>query len=135
MFSCLISGADAEQARTNSARVVPCETCKRPWEVAFHVENRLILSAVCLGLAMSLEICCYGTPQSTDTSQPAANVRLTERERAWINAYPQVRWGVDPDWAPFSSFDHDQKLVGIDADITQLVAQRVGLKLSLVRAT
>ena len=40
--------------------------------------------------------------------------------------------GADPNWPPFSSLNRNGTLEGIDTDITQLVAQRVGLKLTLV---
>jgi len=46
-----------------------------------------------------------------------------------------VRWGADPDWPPFSTLDREGKVVGIDADITRLVAERVGLRIVFVRAS
>ena len=67
-------------------------------------------------------------------TQPEPGVRLTEAERAWLRSHPQVRWGFDPDWPPFSSFDAGGRLVGIDADLTRLVARRVGLHLVPVQA-
>src|SRR4051812_39687780 len=66
-------------------------------------------------------------------STQEAMVQLTPAERAWLAAHPQVRWGMDPDWPPFSGFDHKGQLVGIDADITRLVAARVGLRLTIIR--
>jgi signal transduction histidine kinase len=67
-------------------------------------------------------------------TRPEPVVQLTEAEQAWLRSHPQVVWGFDPDWPPFSSYDADGRLVGIDADITRLVAQRVGLPLLPVEA-
>jgi signal transduction histidine kinase len=61
-----------------------------------------------------------------------STARHTEAEQVWLRAHPEIRWGVDPDWPPFSSYDRQGKLVGIDADITRLAAQRVGLHLQVV---
>ena len=59
---------------------------------------------------------------------------LTEAERGWLSAHPRVRWGADPDWPPFSSLDSHGELIGIDADITRLAAERVGLRVTVVPA-
>src|SRR5689334_1822326 len=59
-------------------------------------------------------------------------LKLTEAEQAWVRTHPQVRWGVDPHWPPFSSWNRDRQLIGIDADITRLVAARAGLRLTIV---
>src|SRR5215467_9202176 len=85
----------------------------------------LILAAfACLGVA--------GVNAATPVRERGGEVILTEAERDWIAAHPQVRWGFDPDWPPFSSFDHYHRLVGIDADLTRLAARRAGLQLSMV---
>lgn len=78
----------------------------------------------------------WSSAATNSENRPAseATVQLTRAERAWLDAHPQVRWGADPDWPPFSSFDRDSQLIGIDADITRLVAARVGMRLTLVRA-
>src|SRR5262245_41990908 len=68
-------------------------------------------------------------------SVTAAAVQLTEAEQQWLVAHPQVRWGADPDWPPFSSLDESGELIGIDADITRRVAERVGLKVTVVQAS
>ena len=58
-----------------------------------------------------------------------AGVELTEAERAWVRAHPEVRWGSDPNWPPFTSYDAKRKLIGIDADLTRLAAERAGLRI------
>lgn len=67
------------------------------------------------------------------TGRPKPTILFTASERAWLESHPEVRWGADPDWPPFSSFDRNGELVGIDADITRLVAARAGLQLVPIR--
>lgn len=93
------------------------------------------MKILCLLVWMLVSIETQGLATPGEKSRTAkALVQLTESERTWLAAHPQVRWGIDPDWPPFSSFDRNGALIGIDADITRLVAARVGLQLTLVRA-
>lgn len=85
---------------------------------------------------MLAALACFGpTPARASPSaleRGSDRIVLTESEQAWIKAHPQVRWGFDPNWPPFSSYDSYQRLVGIDFDLTLLVARRAGLQLSIV---
>ena len=65
-----------------------------------------------------------GTPQ-------ARAVDLTAQERAYIEHNPRIRMCVDPDWVPFERISSQGEHEGIAADLVQLVAQRVGLKVDL----
>ncbi len=101
-----------------------------------HLQNRRVVKTWCLLVwtLASVEIqSCVATGGELHPERVAA-VQLTQAERAWLTAHPQVRWGTDPDWPPFSSFDRKGQLIGIDADLTRLVAARVGLQLEVVRA-
>jgi signal transduction histidine kinase len=60
-------------------------------------------------------------------------VALTEEERAWVQQHPEVYWGADPEWPPFSSLDDQGNLSGIDVDIVHLIASRTGLQTKLVK--
>jgi ABC-type amino acid transport substrate-binding protein len=77
-----------------------------------------------------------GTRAHAALDRPDTNsgvrIKVTAAEEQWIQTHPQVRWGFDPDWPPFSSFDSYHRLTGIDADLTRLVARRTGLQLSMV---
>ena len=73
-----------------------------------------------------------GVNTAAAVRERAREVTLTRAEQDWLSAHPQVRWGCDPEWPPFSSFDADHRLVGIDADLTRLVARRAGIHLSVV---
>jgi ABC-type amino acid transport substrate-binding protein len=102
---------------------------KRKWS---EMTSRLVL---CVIGTCSIAL---GAPGGTDYQKEIFNrqvkVELTQEERDWLAEHPVVRWGADPDAPPFSSFGRDGKLEGIDTDITRLVAHRVGLNLSFVRA-
>jgi two-component system sensor histidine kinase EvgS len=89
----------------------------------------LVLAAASVGM--------QSQPATGEEIHPgqSATVQLTEAERVWVRTHPQVRWGVDPHWPPFSSFNHDHQLIGIDADITRLVAKRVGLRVEPIPAS
>lgn len=58
-------------------------------------------------------------------------VDLTAEERSYIERNPRIRMCVDPDWVPFERINSQGKHEGIAADLVQLIAQRVGLKVDL----
>ncbi len=62
--------------------------------------------------------------------QPA--VALTAQELAWVQTHPVIKMCVDPDWAPFERINERGQHEGIAADLVQLVAQRVGLRIELL---
>lgn len=70
---------------------------------------------------------CYALAADADFS----DIDFTSWERAYIAQAAPIRLCVDPDWAPFEHIDEQDKHVGIAADLVQLVAQRVGLKIVL----
>jgi two-component system sensor histidine kinase EvgS len=56
---------------------------------------------------------------------------LTRGEREWLAAHPQIRFGYDPDWPPFSFRSPDGHLIGIDADLLTLLSRRLGLQFKI----
>jgi signal transduction histidine kinase len=67
------------------------------------------------------------------TNRDDAHVVLSEPEKAWLQKHPVVAWGVDPQWPPFSSYDKQGQLRGINVEIVNLIAKRTGLNMQLVR--
>jgi len=53
-------------------------------------------------------------------------------EKAYIAQVGSVKMCVDPDWAPFERINSQGQHEGIAADLVQLVAQRVGLRIELL---
>ncbi len=62
-------------------------------------------------------------------------VPLTEPERAWVQKHPVVYWGADPKWPPFSCFDKQGRMTGIDVEVVKLLGKRTGLNLQLVKSS
>jgi diguanylate cyclase (GGDEF)-like protein len=61
------------------------------------------------------------------------NIEFTPIEKVYLEQVKAVKMCVDPDWAPFEHINREGEHVGISADLVQLVAQRVGLKIELYR--
>ncbi len=80
----------------------------------------LLLVAVCTVGAAGL--LAAGEPEKPDM------VELTAEERAWMEAHPVILVGHDPTYAPYVFMDNSGRLVGIDIDFLDLIAQRTGLK-------
>ncbi|MCC6694086.1 MAG: transporter substrate-binding domain-containing protein [Candidatus Hydrogenedentes bacterium] len=59
-------------------------------------------------------------------------VSLTEEERAWIRAHPEIRLGIDPEFAPFEFAGKDGKYLGMASDYVRLLNDRMGLNMQVV---
>ncbi len=57
---------------------------------------------------------------------------LTPAERSWVIAHPVLRVGYDPDWPPFTFRAPDGHLVGIDADLLEVLSQRLGVSFDII---
>ncbi|MFC1467196.1 transporter substrate-binding domain-containing protein [Verrucomicrobiota bacterium] len=55
-------------------------------------------------------------------------VELTEQERAWVEAHPEIRVGVDADFPPYEFIDESGQYAGIASDYIRLLEERVGIK-------
>ena len=58
-------------------------------------------------------------------------INLTDAERAWIERHPEIRLGIDPEFAPFEFMDKGE-YQGITSDYIRLLNQRLGLNMTLV---
>jgi diguanylate cyclase (GGDEF)-like protein len=61
----------------------------------------------------------------------ARPLALTVEERAWLDAHPTVRLGVDPDWLPFEAIDPDKGHVGMTAEVMRLFEARLGIRFEI----
>lgn len=66
------------------------------------------------------------------SAAPLAPIEFTPEEMTYMSRVGTIRMCVDPDWAPFERINPQGQHEGIAADLVQLVAQRVGLKLELL---
>jgi len=62
----------------------------------------------------------------------AADLRLTSRERSWLESQESIRLGPAPNFPPFESIDADGNYVGIMAGFLDLMEQRLGVEFELV---
>ncbi|MBK1879170.1 transporter substrate-binding domain-containing protein [Pelagicoccus mobilis] len=58
---------------------------------------------------------------------------LSEEEKAWIAENPVIRVAPDPDYPPLEFFDEAGEYQGIVAEYMSLMAERLGLRLEVVR--
>ncbi|MDB6017046.1 MAG: Histidine kinase [Pedosphaera sp.] len=69
----------------------------------------------------------------TNRAEDGPRVILSESERAWVQKHPVVYCAVDPQWPPFSCYDKQGRIVGINVEMVRLLAKRTGLNIQLVR--
>ena len=79
----------------------------------------LIWLALCLPIALA-------------SAQPST-ISFTAEEQAYIARTESIKMCVDPEWMPFERINEQGQHEGISADLVQLVAQRVGLRIELLR--
>jgi signal transduction histidine kinase len=53
---------------------------------------------------------------------------LTKEEKAWLVEHPVIRISSDPAWPPFAFVDEAGGFAGLDADLMELLAGRLGCK-------
>ena len=63
-------------------------------------------------------------PLYAETVQP---LMLTETEKEWIEAHPQVTVGGGVEWAPFNFVNDEEQYDGIAYDYLQLITKKTGL--------
>ncbi len=105
------------------------------WEISDRAGKKsavLILISVLI-----LILCCPVFPaagKSVPGNSPARShpVTLSSKEKAWIKAHPDIRLGIDPEFAPFEFLDKKGHYQGIAADYVKLLRKRLGLRLRVV---
>ncbi len=60
----------------------------------------------------------------------AGALNLTDDERDWLKAHPQLRLGVDASWPPFEFRSEGGAYQGLTADYIQLIEDRLDIKLT-----
>ncbi len=88
------------------------------------MQKRRVLASIALLSASFL------APVSGVSAQ-TATVAFTPEEQAYIQQSAGIKMCVDPDWAPFERITPEGVHEGIAADLVQLVAQRVGLRIEV----
>ncbi len=56
-------------------------------------------------------------------------IELTPSEQQWLKAHPNIRLGIDPNWAPFEFRDDEGRYSGMAANFVALASDRMGVKM------
>ncbi len=59
-------------------------------------------------------------------------IYFTEEEKKWIKDHPNIRLGVDPEFAPFEFINSDGQYSGFGADYIRILNQRLGINMQVV---
>ncbi|MDG6773177.1 transporter substrate-binding domain-containing protein [Thiomicrorhabdus sp. ZW0627] len=60
-----------------------------------------------------------------------SEIALTPAERLWLQQHPVIRIAYDEAFAPYSYLGHAHKFAGVSVDISEEIAKRLGVKLSV----
>ena len=60
-----------------------------------------------------------------------SHTELRSEQLDWLNQYPVIRIGADPDWRPFEFIDRQGNHQGIVADYMQLISDQLGIEFRL----
>lgn len=60
----------------------------------------------------------------------AGALTLTDEERGWLAAHPQLRLGVDASWPPFEFRDEQGRYQGLTADYVNIVRDRLATRIT-----
>lgn len=66
------------------------------------------------------------------SSASPEQVWLSAEEKAWIRNHPEIRLGIDPEFAPFEFMDDQGRYSGFAADYVALLNRRLGLNMRVL---
>lgn len=92
--------------------------------------HALFLTILRTGCAIALAVSSLAT-QAADVAPPV--IEFSPQEQAYIAQAQAIKMCVDPDWVPFERINEQGQHEGISADLVQLVASRVGLRIELLK--
>ena len=83
----------------------------------------LKLHVLALGALLFLQSACF------------ANDILSPQERAWLQAHPNIRVAISPDYPPISFLDENGQPTGLERDYLALIESRIGYQFKRVIPT
>jgi diguanylate cyclase (GGDEF)-like protein/PAS domain S-box-containing protein len=72
-------------------------------------------------------------PAPSSQTGKASELNLTATEKAWLNAHPVIRVGMDPDYAPYEWVDKDGQYVGLAVDYLRRMEPVLGVRFDIVK--
>ncbi len=88
-----------------------------------------VWNPIVLALKAVSALCLLAASSMATATASGPPIEFTPTEQAYIAQAGTIKMCVDPDWAPFERINPQGKHEGIAADLVQLVAQRVGLRI------
>ena len=71
-----------------------------------------------------------GGPDLADDRTASFRRALSQKERDWLAAHPNIRLGVDPAWEPFEFIDSDGQYRGMASDYVSLLNALLGIDMT-----
>ncbi|MGE9551283.1 ATP-binding protein [Erwinia amylovora] len=101
-----------------------------------HEQLRNALNAVLKNIPENIHSSVIARWQGTPASlQAGENLLFTSLERKWLDEHPVIRIVVNKDYAPLNFFDDTGHFRGLSADVINTIAERTGLKFTIVQAS
>ncbi|MDH3348300.1 MAG: PAS domain S-box protein [Desulfobulbaceae bacterium] len=69
----------------------------------------------------------YPSSLAAQQEENPNSLALTDDEKDWLTAHPEIKVGVDPAWPPYDFIDKNSKHQGLSADLLQLLGKRLGI--------
>jgi len=81
-----------------------------------------------VSLLLAAGVCATAGIAAEAAGTLADKIQFTAEELAWMAVHPVVRVGHDPSFEPYAIRENSGRIVGLDPDYLELIAQRTGLK-------
>ncbi|HNB68076.1 transporter substrate-binding domain-containing protein [Accumulibacter sp.] len=124
-------------SRSEAARLQPLFRVGQPLELVFSIRNDWpeLVSLLDKGIAalsaeerLQIKDRYY---RGMDGRLAQVTIRLSDSERAWIEAHPSIVMGIDRTWKPFVITEPDGRVSGIEADFLARIRSLTGLNLQI----
>jgi len=124
-------------SRSEAARIQPLFRLGQPLELVFSVRNDWpeLVSLLDKGIAalsaeerLQIKDRYY---RGMDGRLAQVTIRLSDSERAWIEAHPSIVMGIDRSWKPYVITEPDGRVSGIEADFIARINSLTGLHLQI----
>lgn len=88
-----------------------------------------IFSIILLGITLIVN----GVNIKKDTINDTAILKLTSEEQLWLKQHPVIKYGSDPQWAPFEFKDRKNTPSGLTRDYISIIEQKLGVEFEYIK--
>jgi len=87
-----------------------------------------------LFILIALFVFTFPAPAAqTPAKKDITYLSLTDQERQWLKQHPQIKMGIDRDFAPFEWLDAKQQYKGMSADYIDILQRILGVEFILIK--